>query len=207
MSGGVNRTSVTPSRRFRPRSPRLGGDEPGGADRPQRARTGRKSEPTPGPGEHTSQGRGAEGRRSTASPGLVLIVDDEHAIRLVCRVNLANAGFETLEAADGNEALALARSERPDLILLDIMLPGLDGWRIAEELAADEETRDIPIVFLSARSEVSDVRRSLDLGGVGYIRKPFDAASLPDVVAHTMERVERGERDDVRREWLEDLGE
>jgi CheY-like chemotaxis protein len=124
----------------------------------------------------------------------------------VCRVNLTNAGFETLEAADGHEALALARSHRPDLILLDIMLPGVDGWRVAEELAADEKTRHIPIVFLSARSEVGDVRHSLDVGGLGYIRKPFDAASLPDVVAHTMERVERGERDEVRREWLEDLG-
>ncbi|MGH2922262.1 MAG: response regulator [Gaiellaceae bacterium] len=137
----------------------------------------------------------------------MLIVDDEQAIRLVCRVNLRTAGFETLEASDGATALALARSERPDLILLDIMLPGLDGWSVAEELAATEETREIPIVFLSARSDRGDVRRGYDLGGVGYVTKPFDATALPDLVARTIDSVRRGERDALRRNWLEDLGE
>lgn len=137
----------------------------------------------------------------------MLIVDDEQAIRLICRVNLRSAGFDTLEASDGEAALALARAERPDLILLDIMLPAVDGWRVAEELGASEDTREIPIVFLSARSEPADEHRGHELGGVGYITKPFDAAALPDVVAHTIDRLRRGERDAVRREWLEDLGE
>ena len=86
----------------------------------------------------------------------VLIVDDESAIRLLCRVNLDSAGFETIEAGDGETALALARSERPDLILLDIMLPRLDGWRVAQKLAEMPETRGIPIVFLTARSADPD---------------------------------------------------
>jgi two-component system alkaline phosphatase synthesis response regulator PhoP len=137
----------------------------------------------------------------------VLIVDDEEAIRLVCRVNLRSAGFDTLEASDGEAALALARAERPDLILLDIMLPAVDGWRVAAELGASEETREIPIVFLSARAELADAQRAHELGGVGYITKPFDAAALPDVVAHTIDRLRRGEREAVRREWLEHLGE
>jgi CheY-like chemotaxis protein len=141
-----------------------------------------------------------------ATEGRVLIVDDERAIRLVCRINLRSAGFKTLEASDGEAAIALARAERPDLILLDIMLPAVDGWRVAEELGASEETREIPIVFLSARSEPTDVQRGHALGGVGYITKPFDASALADVVAHTIDRLRRGEREAVRREWLEELG-
>jgi DNA-binding response OmpR family regulator len=137
----------------------------------------------------------------------VLIVDDEHAIRLVCRVNLSSAGFETLEAADGAEALAVARAERPDLILLDIMLPALDGWAVAEELSADDKTRDIPILFLSARSEHADLRRGYELGGVGYITKPFDAGELPDVVARTLEAVRSSGREAVRRAWHDEFGE
>ena len=137
----------------------------------------------------------------------MLIVDDEQAIRLICRVNLRSVGFDTLEASDGEEALALARAERPDLILLDVMLPAVDGWRVAEELGASEDTREIPIVFLSARSDPADEHRGHALGGMGYITKPFDAAALPDVVAHTLDRLRRGEREAVRREWLEELGE
>ena len=136
----------------------------------------------------------------------MLIVDDEQAIRLICRVNLRSAGFDTIEASDGEAALALARAEQPDLILLDVMLPALDGWRVAEELGASEDTREIPIVFLSARSEPADEHRGHELGGVGYITKPFDAAALPDVVGRTIDRLRRGEREAVRREWLEALG-
>lgn len=132
----------------------------------------------------------------------MLIVDDETPIRLVCRVNLSNAGFETLELADGREALAAARTERPDLIVLDIMLPGLDGWQVAQQLAADPATSEIPIVFISARSEKADQQRGYDLGGVGYITKPFDPAELSSTVQATLERIRRGEREALRAEWL-----
>lgn len=131
-----------------------------------------------------------------------MIVDDEPSIRLVCRVNLGNAGFTTLEAADGRGALAAARTERPDLIVLDIMLPGLDGWRVAEELASDSRTSDIPIIFISARAEQTDQRRGYELGGVGYITKPFDPATLSSTVERTLERIFRGEREALRAEWL-----
>jgi DNA-binding response OmpR family regulator len=131
----------------------------------------------------------------------VLVVDDESAIRLLCRVNLDSAGFETIEAGDGETALALARSERPDLILLDVMLPGLDGWGVAQKLAEMPETRGIPIVFLTARSAASDEVQAHAVGGVGYITKPFDPAELSQIVTATIERVRRGERDKIRREW------
>jgi CheY-like chemotaxis protein len=146
---------------------------------------------------HASKDPGARG----ATEGRVLIVDDETAIRLICRLNLGSAGFDTLEASDGASALALARAERPDLILLDIMLPELDGWQVAEELAADDETREIPILFLSARSESGDQSRGYGTGGVGYITKPFDPLEMTDIVRDTLKRVRRGEREAMRLEW------
>ena len=139
----------------------------------------------------------------TTSDERVLIVDDESAIRLICRLNLGSSGFATLEASDGDSALAVAREERPDLILLDVMLPGKDGWQVAEELAAEHETRKIPILFLSARSDRSDESRGYELGGVGYITKPFDPNFMTDRVGAVLERVRRGERDELRREWRE----
>jgi CheY-like chemotaxis protein len=195
---------LIPARRPRRRRPRLGERERG-PDRPSLGGSDRQSQARPGAEQAAEHGDTRTEARG-ATKGCVLIVDDEHAIRLVCRVNLSSAGFDTLEASDGVEALALARAERPDLILLDIMLPALDGWRVAEELGAGEDTREIPIVFLSARSEPADAQRGHELGGVGYITKPFDAAALPEVVAHTIDRMRRGERDAVRREWLEELG-
>ena len=142
--------------------------------------------------------------RSTAE-GRILIVDDESSIRLVCRLNLDSEGFQTLEAPDGETALALARAEQPDLILLDVMLPGIDGWRVAEELAASPETRDIPILFLSARSDRSDEERGHEVGGLGYITKPFDPEELIDRIRDVLERTTRGEREALRREWRERL--
>jgi len=142
--------------------------------------------------------------RSTAE-GRILIVDDESAIRLVCRLNLDSVGFQTLEAADGETALALARTEHPDLILLDVMLPGIDGWHVAAELAATPETREIPILFLSARADRSDEERGHDAGGLGYITKPFDPSELIDLVRDVLERAGRGEHEALRREWQDRL--
>lgn len=131
----------------------------------------------------------------------ILIVDDENSIRLICRLNLGSSGFATLEAADGESAVAAARSEQPDLILLDVMLPGKDGWHVAEELASRADTREIPILFLSARSDRSDESRGYELGGLGYITKPFDPNAMTDRVRDVLERLSRGERNEIRREW------
>lgn len=129
----------------------------------------------------------------------MLVVDDERSIRLLCRVNLAASGMEVLEASNGHEALELARKERPDLVLLDVMMPELDGWSVARELAADEETREIPIIFLTARAERADRRLGEQLGGVGYVVKPFDPVSIGDFVENVLTRLERGEREQLRR--------
>ena len=135
----------------------------------------------------------------------VLIVDDEAPIRLLCRVNLEPEGMEVLEAADGQSGLETARAELPDVILLDVMMPGMDGWEVAERLIEDETTHEIPLVFLTARAELRDRARGLELGGVDYITKPFNPTELASVVEHLLERVRRGERDDLRREKIAEL--
>ncbi|MDX6427090.1 MAG: hypothetical protein QOD52_2495 [Gaiellaceae bacterium] len=135
----------------------------------------------------------------------VLVIDDEAPIRLLCRVNLEAEGMEVLEAADGPSGLETARAEIPDVILLDVMMPGLDGWRVAEELLDDERTQAIPIVFLTARAELRDRARGIDLGGVDYVTKPFNPVELAPLVRSLLTRVSAGERDDVRREKLTEL--
>jgi DNA-binding response OmpR family regulator len=135
----------------------------------------------------------------------VLVIDDEAPIRLLCRVNLEAEGMEVIEAADGPSGLERARAEAPDVILLDVMMPGLDGWRVAEELLDNPGTENIPIVFLTARAELRDRARGIDLGGVDYVTKPFNPVELAPLVRELLSRVGRGERDDLRREKLSDL--
>jgi DNA-binding response OmpR family regulator len=135
----------------------------------------------------------------------VLVIDDEAPIRLLCRVNLEAEGMEVLEAADGPSGLETARAQTPDVILLDVMMPGLDGWRVAEELLDDGRTESIPIVFLTARAELRDRARGIDLGGVDYVTKPFNPVELAPLVRRLLDRVDRGERDALRREKLTEL--
>jgi DNA-binding response OmpR family regulator len=135
----------------------------------------------------------------------VLVIDDEAPIRLLCRVNLEAEGMKVIEAADGPSGLEKAKGQQPDVILLDVMMPGLDGWRVAEELLDDPTTRDIPIVFLTARAEFRDRARGLDIGGVDYVTKPFNPVELAPLVRGLLGRLERGERDELRREKISDL--
>ena len=135
----------------------------------------------------------------------VLVIDDEAPIRLLCRVNLEAEGMEVLEASDGPTGLEKARNDEPDVILLDVMMPGLDGWQVAEELLDSDVTSAIPIVFLTARAEVRDRARGLDLGGIDYVTKPFNPVELAPLVLALIERVDRGERDELRREKIAEL--
>ena len=135
----------------------------------------------------------------------VLIVDDEAPIRLLCRVNLEAEDMEVFEAGDGPTGLEAARREAPDVILLDVMMPGLDGWRVAEELLEDPATSSIPIVFLTARAELRDRARGLDLGGLDYVTKPFNPVDLAPLIRDLIARVEGGEREELRRAKLAEL--
>jgi DNA-binding response OmpR family regulator len=135
----------------------------------------------------------------------VLVIDDEAPIRLLCRVNLEAEGMSVLEAGDGPSGLESAQTAAPDVILLDVMMPGLDGWGVAEALLEDERTASIPIIFLTARAEFRDRARGLDIGGVDYITKPFNPVELAPLVRGLLDRLERGERDELRREKLVEL--
>ncbi len=135
----------------------------------------------------------------------VLVIDDEAPIRLLCRVNLEAEGMEVLEASDGPSGLELAREQRPDVVLLDVMMPGLDGWRVAADLLDDERTNEIPIIFLTARAELRDRARGLDIGGVDYVTKPFNPLELAPLVRDLLSRIDRGERDELRGEKLAEL--
>ena len=135
----------------------------------------------------------------------VLVIDDEAPIRLLCRVNLEAEGMNVIEAPDGPSGVDKARDERPDVILLDVMMPGLDGWRVAEELLEDPATSSIPIVFLTARAELRDRARGLDLGGLDYVTKPFNPVELAQTIREVISRVEGGEREELRRGKLTEL--
>jgi DNA-binding response OmpR family regulator len=135
----------------------------------------------------------------------VLVIDDEAPIRLLCRVNLEAEGVEVVEAADGPTGLEAAEREHPDVVLLDVMMPGLNGWSVAERLLENEETRDIPIVFLTARADLRDRARGMDVGGLDYITKPFNPVELASLVTRVVSAVERGEREQVRAEKIAEL--
>jgi len=103
----------------------------------------------------------------------ILVVEDEEDIQELVCYNLIKEGYEVCCAAAGEEALRIAGSESPDLILLDLMLPGIDGLEVCELLRADDKTRETPIIMLTARGEESDVVTGLELGADDYITKPF----------------------------------
>jgi len=139
------------------------------------------------------------------SPKTVLVVDDDRPMRALCRASLEEAGFRVLEAAGGEEALESVRDEPPDLILLDIMMPGISGWEVTSALLADRSTDQIPIIFISARREVADRVRAFGLGAQDYVTKPFDPTALATTVAKTLAEIDRGERDAALAETLATL--
>jgi two-component system cell cycle response regulator DivK len=130
----------------------------------------------------TSRSARARDRRRAGDPLLVLIVDDSDKNRKLAREVLRAAGFGTLEAARGDEAIAVAAKRRPDLILLDLRLPDMDGRDVARKLRSGAETGRIPVVALSASPTAGGSERLLATGFDGYLQKPIDVASFPDQV-------------------------
>lgn len=118
----------------------------------------------------------------------VMAVDDDHVIRGLIAVNLEMEGHEVLTAVDGADALLQVRRRRPDLILLDVMMPNVDGWQVAETLKRQRDTYQIPIVFLSARAMENDVKKGMDLGVQAYVTKPFDPIDLMNLVNDLLAR-------------------
>jgi DNA-binding response OmpR family regulator len=142
-------------------------------------------------------------------PGMVrvLVIDDEPDVLLLCRVNLRHDGHEVLEASDGVTGLALAAEAPPDLVVLDLMLPAMDGFEVLAALRDSDATRDVPILVLSARAEVEERRRALESGGDVFLAKPFAPEHLTEVIRE-LAALDPAERADMReaslREWAEE---
>ncbi|HEX9343541.1 MAG TPA: response regulator [Actinomycetota bacterium] len=112
----------------------------------------------------------------------ILVVDDDRVIQQLLKVNLELEGYVVEVAEDGEDALFQVAMFRPDLILLDIMMPRLDGWEVSRRLKEDPRTASLPIVLLSARAQETDVQRGDELGVAAYVTKPFDPIQLLDLV-------------------------
>jgi two-component system alkaline phosphatase synthesis response regulator PhoP len=112
----------------------------------------------------------------------VLLAEDDPDIQLVARLALRRAGFAVTVVNNGADAIEAVRRAPPDVILLDWMMPELDGLETCRQLKADRSTVSIPVIFLTAKSQEADIQRGLGLGAAGYITKPFDALTLGEQV-------------------------
>jgi DNA-binding response OmpR family regulator len=121
-------------------------------------------------------------RKGEVGVARVLVVEDDHVIRELLVVNLKMEGHEAVTAVDGSEALRAVADRAPDVVLLDMMLPGVDGWEVAARLKGYEATRTIPIIALSARAMQADIERGMELGVDHYVTKPFDPIELMHLV-------------------------
>jgi DNA-binding response OmpR family regulator len=112
------------------------------------------------------------------APATVLVVDDDPVILKLLEVNFEMEGFSVVRAADGAEGLERAREVLPDIVILDVMMPRMTGYEVAKALREDEGTAHIPIIFVTARAQSSDVERGMELGVDDYVTKPFDPLDL-----------------------------
>lgn len=127
----------------------------------------------------------------------VLVVEDETALVTLLRYNLERAGYRVLTATDGEEALLVADEETPDLVLLDWMLPQLSGIEVCRRLRSRQETRNVPILMLTARSEEADRIRGLDTGADDYLTKPFSMTELLARIRAVMRRIRPSLAEDI----------
>jgi len=122
----------------------------------------------------------------------VLIVEDEKDIRQLVIYTLQYAGYQVIAAVNGEEAVALTQQEQPDLILMDVRMPRMDGYQAAQLIKNDEITRHIPIVFLSAKGQESEVEHGFEVGAEDYMIKPFSPTELIDRIRSVLEDIGEG---------------
>ena len=122
-------------------------------------------------------------RQFTSAPGenshqSVLIVDDEPMARTLLRLMLVRAGFHVTEAEDGFDALDKIRKNQPDVVLLDVMMPGMDGFAVCEQLRSEAATAELPIIMLSAKTDLDSINKGLRAGATVYLTKPISPEDL-----------------------------
>ena len=118
----------------------------------------------------------------TEKKPLIMIADDEEDIKVILKAYLESTGFEVVTAYDGLNAIATAKENKPDLILMDIMMPVIDGVEATKQLKAQEETRDIPVVMLSAVAQSGMIEKAVEAGAADYISKPFEPVTVKEVI-------------------------
>lgn len=125
-------------------------------------------------------------------PKRILVVDDEpHIVRLV-QVNLQREGYEVLTAYDGVDALEKVAGEKPDMVVLDVMMPRMNGFEVLKKLKADDATRDIPVIMLTAKAQDADVFRGWQSGVDSYLTKPFNPMELLTFVRRIFQSLDEG---------------
>lgn len=112
------------------------------------------------------------------NPFLILIVDDEDIIRSLLRLTLVRAGYDVVEAGSGAEGVSKVQEQKPDLVLLDVMMPGMDGFAVCQQLRQDSDLDDIPIIMLSARKDARSRQQSKECGANAYLTKPWNSDEL-----------------------------
>jgi DNA-binding response OmpR family regulator len=113
---------------------------------------------------------------------LILVADDDDDILLLLSFHFERAGYEVVQARDGLEALRVAMDRRPELAVLDVTMPGIDGFEVTRELRRNVATRSMPVILLTARAQATDVAQGMAAGADEYVKKPFDADDLKDRV-------------------------
>lgn len=122
------------------------------------------------------------------SRGKVLVVDDEEYIQHILNFSFGAEGYEVITAADGEEAVTIARSEKPDIIVLDIMMPKMDGYEVCKQIKADPQTQNIPVILLTAKGREVDRKLGAEAGADDYVVKPFSPGRLIERVEGFIKR-------------------
>ena len=133
---------------------------------------------------------------------LILAIDDEEDILELVKYNLEREGFEVITADTGENGLSILKKNRPDLILLDLMLPGIDGFDVAKQIRADNSYKDIPVIMLTAKGEEADVVTGLELGADDYVSKPFSPRVLTARIKTVLRRKKREDNTDTSKDEI-----
>lgn len=133
----------------------------------------------------------------------ILVVDDEPGVLEIVRTNLEWEGYQVLEAQDGLEGLKAARQSRPDLVILDVMMPGLNGWQVLQAIEADPDLAGTPVILLTVVEDDLSRIQGLEMGAVEYICKPFNPLDLVQTVHMVLEELDVRSRDAHRRQIIQ----